>query len=177
MLYSRSMWHISAIPPYLWCMLLLPSAIAVGYVALRRRWSYAPILFFSLTSVVVSSTESVYNVFVLGRFDEKFRHAPDAALELALFGDAIFGFIGLFVFGGVLAYCARHGRRVTARSIIVAAFFGGVYETLPDELYWWRVQAPLVAQWIWILLMPVAAALFTVRQMAQSQTDRAPVVR
>lgn len=171
------MLHISAIPPYLWCMQLLPSAIAVGYVAVRRKWSYAPILFFSLTTVVVSSAESVYNIFVLGRLDEKFRHTPNTALEIALFGDAIIGFIGLFFFGSVFAYCAGHGRRVTARSIIVAAFFGGIYETLPDQLYWWRVKAPSIAWWIWILLMPVAAALFTVRQMAQSQTERAPVIR
>jgi hypothetical protein len=77
----------------------------------------------------------------------------------------------------VFAYCARQERRVTTGSIVVAAMFGGMYETLPDVLYWWRFQPPLVVQWIWILLMPVAAALLTIRQMVQGPTDRVPVAR
>ena len=140
LLHSRSMWHISAVPLDIWCMLLLPSAVVATYGVLRRRWSYAPILIFSLMNAVVSSAESVYTVFVLKRFDEKFRHAPDVALELALFGDAIIGFIGLLFFGGVLAYCVRKGRRVTIGSVIFAALFGGIYETLLDVLYWRQLR-------------------------------------
>lgn len=169
---SRSMWHISAVPLYIWCMLLLPSALVATHVAFRRRWAYAPIVIFSLVNAFVSSTESVYTVFVLKRFDDKFRHAPDVALELALFGDAIIGFIGLFFFGSVLAYCARKGRRVTTGSVIFAALFGGMYESLLDVLYWSRIEAPLLVVWIWILLMPVGAALLTVRLMAQGSTTR-----
>jgi len=169
---SRSMWHISAVPLYIWCMLLLPSALVATQVAFRRRWAYAPIVIFSLVNAVVSSAESVYTVFVLKRFDDKFRHAPNAALELALFGDAIIGFIGLIFFGSVLAYCARKGRRVTTGSVIFAALFGGIYESLLDLLYWSRIEAPLPVVWLWIFLVPVATALVTVRLMAQSPADR-----
>jgi hypothetical protein len=108
---------------------------------------------------------------VLKLVDDKFKHAPSAALELAFFGDAILGFIGLLLFGGTLAYCARQGRNVTARSIVAAALFGGIYATLLNELYWWHIEAPLLIDWIWILLMPVAAALLTTRQMVQNSAE------
>jgi hypothetical protein len=78
----------------------------------------------------------VYTVFVLKRFDEKFRHAPNAAVEISLFGDAVIGLIGLLLFGGTFAYIARQGRYKTVSSIILAALFGEIYATLPNVLYW-----------------------------------------
>src|SRR5260370_89107 len=135
LLHSRSMWSISAIPLYLWCMLLLPSAGVAIYVAVRRRWAYVPILSFSLATVVASIAESVYTVFVLKRFDEKFRHAPSVAVEISFFGDAVIGFIALLLFGGTVAFYARGGRQETARSVVVAALFGGIYATGPNVLY------------------------------------------
>ena len=167
---------MSAVPLYLWCMLLLPSAVAAIYVAVRRRWVYAPIPFFSITSVFTSSVESIYTVVILKRFDQKF--APKAALELSLFGDAVISLIGLIFFGSTLAYYARRSSRVTARSIVVAALSGAVYPTVLIVLYWGHIQASLLIQWIWILLMPVAAAWLTFRQTAvQGSLHELPLVR
>jgi hypothetical protein len=158
-------------------MLLLPSAVVAVYILVWRRWRYAPVLSFSLTTVVVSSAESVYTVFVLKRFDEKFRHAPNAAVEISLFGDAITGWIGLLFFGGTFAYVARQGRYTTVSSIILAAVFGGIYATLPNVLNWWHIEVSNLMQWIWIFVIPVAAALLTVRRMIQGRTERTPVPR
>lgn len=177
LLHSRSVWSISAVPLYLWFMLLLPSTVLATYIAVRRKWAYVPVLSFSLATVVASSAESVYTVFVLKRFDEKFRNAPDAALEISLFGDAVIGFIALLLFGGTVAYYALRGREATTSSIIMAMLFGGIYASLPNVLYLWNIQAPPLLWWAWILSIPEAAALLTARQMKQSSADRFLVLR
>jgi hypothetical protein len=38
------MWRISAVPLYLWCMLLPPSAIVAICIAMQRKWAYLPII-------------------------------------------------------------------------------------------------------------------------------------
>jgi hypothetical protein len=171
------MWSISAVPLYLWFMLLLPSAVVANYIAVQRKWAYLPVLSFSLATVVASSAESAYGIFVLKRFDEKFRDAPGAALELSLFGDAVIGFIALLLFGGTVAYYALRGRQATASGIVLATLFGGIYASLPNVLYWWGIQARALLWWIWILIMPLAAAFLTVRQMKQSTAARSLVPR
>ena len=172
------MWSISAVPLYLWCMLLLPSAVVAICITVWRKWAYVPILSFSLATVITSIAESVYTVFVLNRLDEKFRYAPDAALEISLFGDAVIGFIAILAFGGSVAYYAQRGRQETASSIVVAALCGGIYASLPNVLdNWWQIQVSPFLWWIWILFIPVAAALLTVGKMSQSSTDRSLVLR
>ncbi len=163
LLHSRSVWIIRAIPLYLWCILLLPSAMAAIYVVVRRRWRYLPIPLFALTNVLVASAGTLYTIFVLNRFDAKFREAPNAAFEIDLFGDAAIALIGFLLFGSSLAYFGRRGRRVTTSSILTAALSGAVYATLPQFLHWFHIQ-PLIL-WIWILLMPEAAAAVTIRKM------------
>src|ERR1017187_3946478 len=101
------MWRISAVPAYIWCLLLLPSALIAVLAALRRTYIWIFTLSFSLTAVAVAATESFYTVFVMERFDEKFRRAPGAAFELALFGDAVMALFGLLLFGGALALLTR----------------------------------------------------------------------
>jgi hypothetical protein len=52
LLRSGSMWKISAVPLYLWCMLLLPSVVVAIYVGVRRKWVCAPVPVFSLAAAL-----------------------------------------------------------------------------------------------------------------------------
>jgi len=45
--------------------------------------------------------------------------------------------------------------------------FGGAYATVPNALYWCRIDAPVLLFWTYILLVPVIAALVTRLQMTQ----------
>ena len=80
---------------------------AIGRIVAVPTYIWMLILSFSLTAVTTAATETFYTIFVMKRFDEKFRDAPSAAYELALFGDAIMALIGLLLFGGALALSAR----------------------------------------------------------------------
>ena len=166
------MWNVGQIPLYLWLMLLLPRAVLAVYAAARRRSGFGPIgsiLSFSLAVAFASITESAYTVFVMKKFDGKFRDAPYAAVELSLFGDAVVAFIGLLLFGGTVLLLRRH-MPGTFTSIGLAALFGTIYPTLPNAVYWCDVATPLVISWSWILITPVAAA-FLSRDMGRGRTD------
>ena len=135
---------------------------------MRRRSAYGPTLAFSLANVVVSIASSLYTIFVIKSVDEKFRHAPEAALEMELFITSIIGFIGLLLFGSTLAYRARRGWQQTMMSIGLAALFGGIYAILPDALYSWHIDS-LFIHWGWIVLMPVGAAWLTAEANGSSR--------
>ena len=94
------MWNVGRVPLYLYSMLLLPSALLAMYAAVRRKYFFGAVLSFSLATVIASITGSLCTVFVLKKFDSKFRYA----FELSLFGDAVVAFIGLVLFGATLVF-------------------------------------------------------------------------
>jgi hypothetical protein len=77
--------------------------------------------------VIASITGCVYTVFVLNKFDSKFRYAPDVEFELSLFGDAVVALIGLFLFGAIIAFLTRQAAHGTV-IVLLAALFGGIYD-------------------------------------------------
>ena len=101
---------IDAVPAYIWFILVLPSAMVAIIASLQRTPIWILMLSFSLAAAAAAVTESFYTVVVIQRYDAKFRQAPEAALELALFGDAIIAPLGLMLFGGALALSKRKGR-------------------------------------------------------------------
>src|SRR5260370_31014309 len=107
LLHSSAMRWLIIVPTYIGGLLLLPSVLIAVAAALRRTYIWAVMLCFSLAVVTTAATESYYTIFAMKRFDEKFRHAPGAAFELALFGDAVIGFLGVLLFGAALAFVTR----------------------------------------------------------------------
>ena len=159
------MGRLVAVPMYIWGLLLLPSALIAALAAMRRTYIWAVMLCFSLAAVTAATTASYYTIFVMKRFDEKFRDAPGAAFELALFGDAIIGFPVVLLFGGALAFFTRKNLVPKPSGLYIASILGGVYATLPDVLYWSRVDLPNVLFWILAVVFPITAARLTVRRI------------
>jgi hypothetical protein len=152
-------------------MLLLPSAVLAIYAAVRRKSVFGLTLSFSMATVIASIAESAYTVYVMKKFDSKFRFAPDAAFELSLFGDAVVAFIGLLLFGATFTCYVRQAMHRTG-IIGLTALSGGIYATLPKALYWCDIAAPPLLWWIWTLLIPVASALLISRQVRQGHRNR-----
>src|SRR5260370_28355660 len=130
------------VPTYIGGLLLLPSVLIAVAAALRRTYIWAVMLCFSLAVVTTAATESYYTIFAMKRFDEKFRHAPGAAFELALFGDAVIGFLGVLLFGAALAFVTRKNYSPRLSGLYFASILDGFYTTLPNVLYWSRVDLP-----------------------------------
>ncbi len=86
-------WFIE-VPMEIWGLLLLPSVLLAAVAALQRTYIWTVMLCFSLAVLTAAATESYYTIFVMKRFDEKFRYAPGEAFELALFGYAVLGILG-----------------------------------------------------------------------------------
>jgi len=166
--------RVSAIPVYIWLMLLFPSVAIAVVGAIRRTAVWLVPLSFSLTTVIVAAAESFCTVFVMQRFDQKFRDAPGAAFELSLFGDAVIGMLGVLLFGSALALFRRKDLASAPRSIYIGSVLGGVYSTLPNVFYWSRVDIPVVPFWIFALLFPILAARLTLQSMP---TADAPSIR
>jgi hypothetical protein len=127
-------------------------------------------LSFSLAAAVAAVTWSLYTVFVLQRFDAKFRQAPGVALELSLFGDAIIAPLGLLLFGGALALSKRQGFYSMSLGVTVSAILGGTFVIMPDVIYAYiRTSGDLLA---WIILFPIISArltLLAVRRRGSAQ--------
>jgi hypothetical protein len=165
------MWNVGRIPPYLWSMLLLPSAVLAMCAAVWRKSFFRAVLSFSLATVFASMSGSFYTVFVMRKFDSKFRYAPDVAFELSVFGDAVVAVIGLLLFGATLAFHTRQAMYGTAL-LWLAALFGVIYATLPKAFYWSNIRVPVIVWWIWTLLIPVAAAWLISRHVGQGRRER-----
>ena len=84
-----------------------------------------------------------------------------------MFGDAVGAFIGLVLFGGTLVFLTRQDSLRTS-TIYLAALLGGIYATLPKIFYWSDTYF-----WIWMLLMPVAAAWLVSQRTGQLVATRA----
>ena len=167
-------WFI-AVPMYIWRLLLLPSVLIAVAAALRRTYIWAVMLCFSLAVLTAAATESYYTIFVMKRFDEKFRHAPGAAFELALFGDAVFGILGVLLFGGALAFLTRKNYGPRLSGLYFASILGGFYSTLPNVLYWSRVDLPNALFWILVVVFLITAARLTVRRIGTENADSSPL--
>ena len=62
----------------------------------------------------------------------------------------------------------RVGGARAKTTIGLAVLFGGAFATVPNVLYWCRIDAPVLLFWIYILLVAtVIAALVTRLQMTQ----------
>ena len=147
-------------------MLLVPPALVTILAASRRTFVWLQFLSFSSSTIGVAVTLSLYDVFVAKNFDPKFREAPTVALELSLFGDAVFGLLSLLLFGGtVVCYTVAFSKKVrpTAIGICLPALFGCLYMTLPWLLYLRHLGPPTYLFWSWAVLAPVASALITLR--------------
>jgi hypothetical protein len=131
-------------------------------------------LFFSLTTIAVGAAESFYTVFVMERFDGKFRNAPEAAFELALFGDAIVAMLGVVMFGGALVLLNRRGLHPTPLGVYISATLGGLYMTMPSLLYAATLTPPVALSWLWLLLFPIIAARLALRSVRGAALDRSP---
>jgi hypothetical protein len=156
--------QLTGVPTYIWGLLLLPSVLIAVVGALRRTLVWAVMFCFSLAVVTVAATESYYTIFVMKRFDEKFRQAPGAAFELALFGDAIICLLGVLLLGGSLAFFARKKLGPKQSGLYVAPILGVFYTTLPNVLYWSRIDLPNEIFWIFVVAFPITIARLMVRK-------------
>jgi hypothetical protein len=148
------------VPAYIWCMLVLPSALVAIIASLRRTLIWRLMLAFSLAAAAAAITESFYTVVVLQRFDAKFRQAPGAALELALFCDAIIAPLGLMLFRGALALSKRKGFYSMSLGVTVSAILGGTFVIMPDVIYAYiRTSGDILRAWI--ILFPIISARLT----------------
>jgi hypothetical protein len=120
---------------------------------------------FSLAVLTAAATESYYTIFVMWRFDEKF--SAGAAFELALFGGAIMGFLGVLLFIGALAFFTRKNLAPKPSGLYIASILGGIYTTLPNVLYWSRVDLPNALFWILAVAFPITTARLTVRRIGE----------
>jgi hypothetical protein len=147
-------------PAFISCLLVLPSALVAIIASLRRTPRWILMLSFSLAAAAAAVTESYYTVMVLQRFDAKFRHAPEAALELALFGDAIIAGLGQLLFGGALALSKRKGFYSMSLGVTVSAILGATFVIMPDVIYAYiRTSGDILRAWI--VLFPIISARLT----------------
>jgi hypothetical protein len=152
---------MNEVPAYIWCMLALPPALVAMIASLQRTPIWRLMLAFSLAAAVGAVTESCYTVVVLQRFDAKFRQAPGAALELAMFGDAIIAPLGLMLFGGALALSKRKGFYSMSLGVTVSAILGGAFVIMPGVIYAWvRTSGDYIRAWM--ILFPIISARLTI---------------
>lgn len=155
------------------CLLMLPSAVVAVFASLRRTYIWVLMFSFSLASAAAFFIESFYIVFVMERFDEKFRHAPDVAFELSLFGGAIIVLFGLLLFGGSLALSKRKAVHSIPLGVTVSAILGGLYVTTLSFIDAYARSTPVAFLRAWVVLFPIISArltLLTVRRAAAAAT-------
>jgi hypothetical protein len=111
----------------------------------------------------------------MGRFDEKFRYAPGAAFEISLVGVAVMGFLGALSFAGAVAFFTRRSLAPTGLGLGLASVFGGIYITLPEVLYWRRVDTPAGLFWICVALFPIFAARLTLHRVGSPNQVSCPM--
>jgi hypothetical protein len=159
-----------------WWLLATPPVLITLIYAVRRTRIWLLILAFSWGVAGSSTAESFYDIVFAKRFDQKFAHAPDVALELSIFGAAAFSLLGLVLFGCTLALSIKKERRAIA-PVYLPAIFGGLYMSVPWLMYWSHgdIEAPFF--WSWMLLVPVASALVVVRPVRTAGIFPSPLTR
>jgi hypothetical protein len=85
--------------------------------------------------------------------------------ELALFGDAIICLRGVLLFGGALAFFAHKKLASKQSGLYVAPILGFFYTTLPNLLYWSRIDLSNALFWIFVVAFPITSARLTVRRV------------
>ena len=105
-----------------WWLLATPPVLITLIYAVRRTRIWLSILAFSWGVAGSSTAESFYDILFAKRFDQKFAHAPDVALELSLFGAAAFSLLGLVLFGCTLALSIKKERRAIAPVYLPAIY-------------------------------------------------------
>ena len=103
------------------------------------------------------------------RFDQKFTYAPGEAFELALFGDAVLGILGVLLFGGALALLTRENYGPRPSGLYFASILGGIYSTLPN------IDLPNALFWILVVAFPITAARLTIRRIGAENADSSPL--
>lgn len=169
------MWRISAVPTYVWWLLVLPCALVAVTAALRRTYVWRSTFLFSLVAVVLGAMGSYYQVFVMGHFDRKFQYAPEVAFEIDLFGDAIMALLGLLLFGGSLAFLTHKKFRPNALGEYVSAFLGGLYVIVPQLL---AASIQNATSWVfqaWLVIFPIIAARMALRSRRDAASGSPPI--
>jgi hypothetical protein len=158
---------INEVPAYIWCMLVLPTALVALIASIQRTPIWILMLSFSLAAAAAAVTESLYTVLVLQRFDAKFKQAPGVALELALFGDAIIAPLGLMLFGGALALSKRKGFYSISIGMTVSAILGGTFMIMPQADYAYiRTSGDFLL--VWVVVFPIVSARLTLLAVRRS---------
>jgi hypothetical protein len=160
--------EFSAVPAYVWLILLIPSTLIGIVTTLSRTRIWLVALSFSLTTFAIAVAESYYTVVVMQRFDQKFRDAPEVALEISLFAEAVIGMIGVLLFGATLALFRGKDRALAPPSVYISVLMGGIYMILPNA-----VDIPVALFWIFAVFFPILSARLTLS--ASPRIDAASV--
>jgi hypothetical protein len=113
---------------YAWFLLVAPPLLLMLVLALLRTRVWLLIAAFSWSAAGTALAECLYDILAAKRFDQKFQHAPEVALELSLLGAGCIVLIGLAVFGLALAGKKQLRERIP---VYLAAVLGGLFTTVP----------------------------------------------